>query len=162
MHVAKQAWSCGLGRSSVCAVSHFPGKIRLHGAFPSYHAHGCRFVLSTDKRLLRLKPFARSAAVWFRNPYAHVLLVRRGPSVRASTAIHVIRSMRSLHSSLQVSTAELQEYKALKVLLKRSISEFERDWGSGGGAEWMICFVRPFALDAQVWIRGSIKKLISS
>ena len=36
----------------------------------------CRFVQSQDKRLLRLKPFSHSAAVWFRNPYAHVILVR--------------------------------------------------------------------------------------
>lgn len=38
-------------------------------------ACACRYVLATDKRLLRLKPFAHSAPVWFRIPYAHVILV---------------------------------------------------------------------------------------
>lgn len=37
--------------------------------------HTPRFVLSTDKRLMRLKPFAQSPVCWFRIPYAHIILV---------------------------------------------------------------------------------------
>ena len=34
-----------------------------------------RYVLSTDARLLRLKPYAQSPVTWFRNPYAYLVLV---------------------------------------------------------------------------------------
>ena len=37
-----------------------------------------RYVLSTDARLLRLKPYAQSPVTWFRNPYAYLVLVRFG------------------------------------------------------------------------------------
>lgn len=37
----------------------------------------CRFVLETDKRLLRLKQYAHSPVTWFRNPMTHLVLVRR-------------------------------------------------------------------------------------
>lgn len=39
----------------------------------------CRYVLSHDKRLQRLKPFSHSPVTWFRNPYAHIILVSRDP-----------------------------------------------------------------------------------
>ncbi len=38
--------------------------------------HVCTYVLAQDKRLQRLKPLAASSAVWWRNPYAHLILVR--------------------------------------------------------------------------------------
>lgn len=34
-----------------------------------------QYVLSSDKRLLRLKPFMKSPVTWFRAPYAHIILV---------------------------------------------------------------------------------------
>lgn len=33
---------------------------------------------AADKRLQRLKPYSHSPVVWFRNPYAHIILVRAG------------------------------------------------------------------------------------
>ncbi|GFR46523.1 hypothetical protein Agub_g8109, partial [Astrephomene gubernaculifera] len=60
-------------------------------------------VPSGDKRLQRLRPFAHSPVVWFRHPYAHLLLV---------------------------STADASEYRsALKPALKRAIAELEHYWG---------------------------------
>lgn len=35
----------------------------------------CRFVLSTDKRLLHLKQYSHSPVTWFRNPMTHLVLV---------------------------------------------------------------------------------------
>ncbi|KXZ42764.1 hypothetical protein GPECTOR_119g395 [Gonium pectorale] len=110
-----------------------------------------QFVASGDRRLQRLRPFAHSPVVWFRHPYAHLLLV---------------------------STADASEYRnSIKPALKRAISDLERDWGGppapgppppqpsgmgallGGGAatapapvgvlgaEWVIVYVRPAELD---------------
>jgi hypothetical protein len=33
------------------------------------------YVLATDKRLLRLKPYSHSPVTWFRNPYVYIILV---------------------------------------------------------------------------------------
>lgn len=58
-----------------------PGHVVYHTVVFSEHAlHlpcSCRFAASNDKRLQRLRPFAQSPVVWFRNPYAHIILVRR-------------------------------------------------------------------------------------
>lgn len=35
----------------------------------------CRFVQSTEKRMQRLKMFSQNSVVWFRIPYAHIILV---------------------------------------------------------------------------------------
>ncbi|KAG2424134.1 hypothetical protein HXX76_014808 [Chlamydomonas incerta] len=57
----------------------------------------------TDRRLARLRPFAHSAVVWFRHPYAHLLLV---------------------------ATADPTEYRNVtKPALKKAIADLERDWG---------------------------------
>lgn len=36
----------------------------------------CRFLLSTNERVQRLKPFASNPVTWFRSPYAQLVLVR--------------------------------------------------------------------------------------
>jgi hypothetical protein len=47
------------------------------GPPPLPHPTPCRsYVLSSDKRLQRLRPFSHSPVTWFRNPYVHVILVR--------------------------------------------------------------------------------------
>ena len=35
-----------------------------------------RYLLSSDPKLQRLKPYAQSPVTWFRNPYATLLVVR--------------------------------------------------------------------------------------
>jgi hypothetical protein len=35
----------------------------------------CRFVLSSDMRLKRLKQYSHSPVTWFRNPHTHLILV---------------------------------------------------------------------------------------
>ncbi|GLI61031.1 hypothetical protein VaNZ11_003295, partial [Volvox africanus] len=111
-----------------------------------------QFVPSWDKRLHRLRPFAHSAVVWFRLPFAHLLLV---------------------------STVDSSEYRnVLRSELRRKIAGLEQDWGGppapgpsqpqpsgmgallGGssaaatppagllGAEWIIVYVRPPDADA--------------
>ncbi|KAG1661690.1 hypothetical protein FOA52_001967 [Chlamydomonas sp. UWO 241] len=77
-----------------------------------------QYVLSADKRVMRLKPFAHSASVWFRIPFAHVILV---------------------------STTDVNEYKSIKALVRRVVVELERDWGQ---AEWTVVYVRPPHVDA--------------
>eukprot|EP00879_Flechtneria_rotunda_P030265 GHRR01032877.1.p1 GENE.GHRR01032877.1~~GHRR01032877.1.p1 ORF type:complete len:274 (+),score=89.72 GHRR01032877.1:558-1379(+) len=80
------------------------------------------FVLSTDKRLLRLKQYSHSPVTWFRNPVTHLVLV---------------------------STSDVHEYKStLRAQLKRVTTDVERDWGGpGAGTEWLILYVRPFELE---------------
>eukprot|EP00955_Chlamydomonas_euryale_P072555 361432-Chlamydomonas_euryale.AAC.15 len=49
--------------------------------------------------------------------------------------------------STQVSTNDVNEYKSIKVLVRKVISDLERDWGQ---AEWALVYVRPANVDAQV------------
>lgn len=53
------------------------------------------------------------------------------------------------HCSLQVSTADLHEYKStLRTQLKRVTADIEKDWGGAAvGSEWLILYVRPFELE---------------
>ena len=48
-----------------------------------------RYVLSTDARLLRLKPYAQSPVTWFRNPYAYLVLVSPVPGCAAKPQAHL-------------------------------------------------------------------------
>ncbi len=68
------------GRVLCLECAHLPSPNVLHRRrmLTSVHARACRFVASSDKRLQRLRPFAHSPVVWFRHPYAHVLLVSWG------------------------------------------------------------------------------------
>ncbi|GAX77382.1 hypothetical protein CEUSTIGMA_g4828.t1 [Chlamydomonas eustigma] len=47
----------------------------------------------------------------------------------------------------QVSTADSNEYKVLRVNLKKAIADLDQEWGSG--SEWSIVYIRPMAVDAQ-------------
>jgi hypothetical protein len=55
-------------------------------------AVACRYVLSTDKRLLHLKQYSHSPVTWFRNPATHLVLVRHSTTqhntAQHSTALH--------------------------------------------------------------------------
>lgn len=63
--------------SSLFSFSHTNGKLSsLAHCTRTHNKH--RFVQYNDKRLLRLKPFSHSQVVWFRNPYVHIVLVRKG------------------------------------------------------------------------------------
>jgi hypothetical protein len=55
----------------------------------------------------------------------------------------------------QVSTADPNEYKVIKVNLKRAISDLDQEWGSG--SEWTIVYIRPMSVDSQVGIRSERK-----
>lgn len=46
-----------------------------------------------------------------------------------------------------MSTADVAEFKTMKVMLKRTIADLERDWGQ---AEWTVVYIRPIGVDAQV------------
>eukprot|EP00878_Enallax_costatus_P028549 GHUV01030842.1.p1 GENE.GHUV01030842.1~~GHUV01030842.1.p1 ORF type:complete len:447 (+),score=91.95 GHUV01030842.1:177-1517(+) len=80
------------------------------------------FVVSSDKRLLRLKQYSHSPVTWFRNPHTHLILV---------------------------STADVHEYKSTtRAQLKRVTADAEKDWGGAAvGSEWVILYVRPFELE---------------
>ncbi|KAL6746613.1 hypothetical protein V8C86DRAFT_3034533, partial [Haematococcus lacustris] len=87
-----------------------------------------QFLLSSDKRLLRLKQMASSQVAWSRTPYVHLMLV---------------------------STADIQDYKAVvKPALRRALADLDREWGGAGQQgvprpHWLIIFVRPFSADPQ-------------
>lgn len=53
----------------------------------------CRYVLGSDPRLERLKPFAHSPVTWFRNPFALLIVVRaRLLALRLASAWHPLVS----------------------------------------------------------------------
>jgi hypothetical protein len=71
---------------NVCCVLHVPPQRAPRSALARAscvmwpHAPtrpACRFVLSHDKRLLRLKQYSHSPVTWFRNPSTHLVLVSR-------------------------------------------------------------------------------------
>lgn len=53
----------------------YVGPSQHHAPPHTPHRWGFRYVLSNDKRVLRLKQYSHSPVTWFRNPITHLILV---------------------------------------------------------------------------------------
>jgi len=58
---------------------------------------------------------------------------------------------RCLCSALQVSTADINEYRAqIKAQVRKALADVEREWGGPSlQSEWMVVYIRPQGLDPQ-------------
>mmetsp|Transcript_23884 Transcript_23884/g.66233 ORF Transcript_23884/g.66233 Transcript_23884/m.66233 type:complete len:1100 (-) Transcript_23884:40-3339(-) len=82
------------------------------------------YVPSTDPKLLKIRPHAQNPVAWFRNPYAHIIVV---------------------------SCEELTDYRVAVRSQLRSLLERERD-PVLGMVEWIVLYVRP--LHSDIYAKG--------
>ena len=83
----KQVWKSCTNHRTPSPVRQ-PGLVVLlqHSTSCTGYGQCCRYLLSSDSKLQNIKPFQGSPVTWFRNPYAHLILVSAFESLQLSTA----------------------------------------------------------------------------